>query len=159
MSGTGKSTLVAELVARGYKAVDADGDEYSEWVEYTGAVGDYGPPVDGNRDWVWREGCIQALLSTEDSDVLFVSGCAENMGKFLPQFDHVILLSAPADLIAGRLATRTTNTYGKRPEEVARVLGLIETVEPLLRRVADYEIDTSASLADVMADVLRLARS
>ena len=115
--------------------------------------------MDENRDWVWREDRIQELLATEDGDVLFVSGCAENMGKFLPQFDHVILLSAPADVIVARLATRTTNTYGKRPEETARVLSLIATVEPLLRRVADYEIDTSASLADVVAHVLRLAQA
>lgn len=159
MSGTGKSTITSKLVERGYKAIDADCDEYSEWVEYTGDIGDYGSPVDGNRDWVWREDRIQELLATEDSDVLFVSGCAENMGKFLPQFDHVILLSAPADVIAARLATRTTHTYGRRPEETARVLRLKETVEPLLRRVADYEIDTSVSLADVVADVLRLAQA
>ena len=56
-----------------------------------------GSPVEADRDWVWREDRIQDLLSTEDADVLFLSGCAENMGKFLPQFDHVILLSAPAD--------------------------------------------------------------
>jgi len=159
MSGTGKSTLVAELAARGYKAIDADCDEYSEWAEYNGDASDYGPPVDENRDWVWREDRMQDLLSTEDSDVLFVSGCAENMGKFLPQFDHVILLSAPADVIVARLAMRTSNTYGQRPEETARVLSLIETVEPLLRRVADYEIDTSASLTAVVTAVLRLAQS
>jgi hypothetical protein len=35
----------------------------------------------------------------------------------------------------------------------------VETVEPLLRRIADYEIDTSAPLADVVAALLRLARS
>ena len=80
------------------------------------------------------------------------------MRKFLPQFDHIILLSAPAAVIVARLATRTSNTYGKRPEEIARVLGQIETVEPLLRRIANYEIDTSVSLSDVVADVLRLTR-
>ncbi len=32
MSGTGKSTLIGELAARGYKAIDTDTDEWSEWV-------------------------------------------------------------------------------------------------------------------------------
>ena len=32
MSGTGKSTLTSKLAARGYKAIDADADEWSEWV-------------------------------------------------------------------------------------------------------------------------------
>ncbi len=37
-----------------------------------------------DRDWVWREDRIQELLSVEDADVLFLSGCASNMGKFRP---------------------------------------------------------------------------
>ena len=159
VSGTGKSTVIGELAARGYKAVDADCDEFSEWVEVIGDSGTDLSPAEVNRDWMWREDRIQDLLSTEDTDVLFLSGCAENMRKFLPQFDHVVLLSAPADVIVERLGTRTNNPYGKHPDEVARVLGLLETVEPLLRSAAGHEIDTSACLDDVVATVLRLVQS
>lgn len=159
MSGTGKSTIIGELAARRYKAVDADGDEYSEWVEVSGDFSPFGPPVEGGRDWVWREDRIQALLSTEDTTVLFLSGCAENMGKFLPQFDQIVLLSAPAEVLVERLRTRTTNSYGKHPDEVARVLELVEQVEPLLRRAAGYEIDTRAPLEEVVATLLRLAQA
>jgi len=158
MSGTGKSTIITELAARGYKAVDADCDEFSHWVEVIGNSDAFGSPVEVNRDWVWREDRIQDLLSTEDTDVLFLSGCAENMPKFFPQFDHVILLSAPADVIVERLRARTNNPYGKRPDEIARVLGLVESLEPLLRRAAGHEIDTSAPLDDVVASVLRIVQ-
>ena len=156
MSGTGKSTVIGELAARGYKAVDVDCDEFSEWVEVTPDSVTGESPVEVDRDWVWREDRIQILLSTEDTDVLFLSGCAQNMGKFIPQFDHVVLLSAPAEVIVERLATRTNNPYGKHPDEVARVLGLVEYIEPLLRRVAGLEIDTRAGLEEVVATVLRL---
>jgi dephospho-CoA kinase len=156
MSGTGKSTVIRELARRGYKAVDADCDAFSEWVELSGEVGTADSPVEPGRDWMWREDRIQELLSAEDADVLFLSGCASNMGMFLPQFDHVVLLSAPPDVIVERLATRTNNSYGKHPDQVARVLGLLETVEPLLRRAAGHEIDTRACLDDVVATVLRL---
>jgi shikimate kinase len=159
MSGTGKSTVIGELAARGYKAVDADGDDYSKWVEVTGDSDPFGPPVEAGRDWVWRDDRIEGLLSTEDADVLFLGGCAQNMRQFLPQFDLVVLLSAPTDVIVERLGARTNNPYGKRPAEVARVLGLVETVEPALRRVAGHEIDTSAGLDDVVATLLRLAQS
>jgi shikimate kinase len=159
ISGTGKSTVISELAARGYKAVDADSHAFSEWVEIVDDSDTPGTPVEPNRDWVWREDRIQALLSTEDAGVLFLSGCAKNMGKFLPQFDLVVLLSAPADVIAERLRTRTNNPYGKHPDEVARVLGLLETVEPLLRSAAGYEIDTSIRLDLVVDAVLRLAKS
>jgi dephospho-CoA kinase len=158
MSGVGKSTVIAELAARGYKAIDADGDDFSEWVTISGDADTPGTPVEADRDWVWRADRIQALLATEDAAVLFLSGCAPNMGQFLAQFDDVILLSAPAAVIVARLATRTNNAYGQRPAEVARVLELIETVEPLLRRVADYAIDTRAPLDDVVATVLQLTQ-
>ncbi|MCX6050717.1 MAG: AAA family ATPase [Chloroflexi bacterium] len=159
MSGVGKSTVISELAARGCKAVDADCDEFSEWVAVSDDLDAPGSPVEPDRDWVWRAARIQDLLSTEDATVLFLSGCAQNMGQFLAQFDHVVLLSAPVDVIVARLGMRTNNSYGKQPDEIARVLDLRETVEPLLRRVAGHEIDTSASLDDVVASVLRLVQA
>ena len=106
----------------------------------------------------WREEQIRRLLSTEDADVLFVSGTASNQGTFYRQFDHVVLLSAPRPVIVERLATRTNNPYGKHADELARVLGHIETVEPLLRRGATLEVDTSAPLDQVVETILRLVR-
>jgi shikimate kinase len=153
MSGTGKSTLIAALAGRGYKAVDTDEDGLSEVVsvptaELTG--------LDPGQDWVWREDRIQTLLATEDADVIFLGGCSPNQGTFYPQFDHVILLTASAPVIVERLITRTNNPYGKRPEEIARVLRLQQTIEPLLRAGAGYEIDTSAPLCQVVAEILRI---
>lgn len=142
MSGTGKSTLIAALRARGFGAVDMDEPGWSE----------YGP--DG--DWRWHEERVRALLSNEGDGILFVSGCAANQGQFYPRFDHVILLSAPAAVLLRRLARRTNNLYGKRPEELAEILGYLETVEPRLRRSATHEIDTTAPFTAVLAAVLRL---
>ncbi len=158
LSGTGTSTVINELAARGYRAFDADYDGLSEWIEVGDDAETPGTPVEANRDWVWNEERIQALLSTEEADVLFLGGTSPNMGKFLPQFDHVILLSAPADVIVERLRTRTNNPYGKRPGEIERVLDLVKTIEPLLRKAADHEIDTSVSLDEVAATVLDLAK-
>ena len=155
MSGTGKSTLIRELAALGHKAIDADSDEWSEWVNVAGD-GPEGPTA--GRDWVWREDRIQRLLSTEDVDVLFVSGCASNQGNFHAQFDHIVLLSAPVGLIVERLATRTNNPYGKHPDEIAQVLRYVQTVEPLLRRSASLEADTSAPVAQLIETLLRLVR-
>ena len=159
MSGTGKTTLIAELAARGYRAVDADCDEYSMWVTVAAQSDVAGTPVEPDRDWVWREDQVQRLLDSANGEVLFVSGCASNMDRFLPQFDHVVLLSAPASVIVARLASRTTNTYGKNPQEMARVLDLIETVEPLLRRIADVELDTSVPLNEVIVALIALTRT
>lgn len=143
MSGTGKSTVIGELRARGYRAVDMDEPGWSEY--------------DSDGDWIWREDRVQELLSSlEDDEVLFISGCASNQGKFYPQFDEVILFSAPTEIIVERLKTRTNNPYGKDPQELADTLGYIETVEPLLRKGADHEIDTGPPLEVVVAAVLKI---
>ena len=154
MSGVGKSTVIEELAARGYRAVDTD---YGGLSQLVNVPDDQLTGLGPGQDWVWREDRIQDLLSADDADALFLGGCPPNQGKFYPQFDHVVLLTAPTHVIVERLGTRATNPYGKRPEEVARVLELRQTVEPVLRRGAGHVIDTSVPLAQVVAKVLRLA--
>ena len=152
MSGTGKSSIIAKLTTRGYKAIDADSATYSEWVS---ADGNPTGAKEG-QDWMWQVERIQNLLNTEDAEVLFLSGCAENMGQFFSQFDHIILLRAPAEVILERLQSRTNSAYGKRPEEITQVLYNSHTIEPLLRKAAGHEIDTCTPLEEVVAEVLRV---
>lgn len=155
VSGTGKSSVIEALAACGHKSVDADAPGLSKMVgvpvqELTGL----GP----GKDWVWQEDRVQELLSTVDAEVLFVSGCSPNQGKFYPQFDHIVLLTAPPALIAQRLATRANNNFGKALDQVERTLQIQQIVEPVLRRGADLELDTTAALDDVAAAILEHAR-
>jgi shikimate kinase len=142
MSGTGKSTVAAELVARGHRAVDVD-------------YGFVVPTADGRQ--LWDEPRIEALLD-EPAELLFVLGFEENGVRFLPRFDAVVLLSAPVEVLTERLATRDTNPFGKDPTELARILEDVREVEPLLRRAATHEIDTTRSLDEVVAEVERIAQ-
>lgn len=142
MSGTGKSALLDELAARGYPAVDTD-------------YGDYYDLVDGEP--LWRADRIEALLRSAPADgegVLFVQGTTRNQGTFYPWFDHIVLLSAPAEVLIERLTHRTTNPYGKDPAELAETLEYIETVEPLLRASATLEVVTTVPVTDVADTVL-----
>lgn len=151
MSGTGKSAVIGELVKRGYKAIDTDWNP--DW-ETPPKPGD--PDADG-MGWLWREDRIAELLTAEDTDVLFVSACVPNQSHFYPRFDHIILLTASAELTVERLASRVNNPYGKSADEVAEVLRYKSTIEPMLRSVATAEIDTIASLDQVVAKVLEIA--
>jgi dephospho-CoA kinase len=126
MSGTGKSSVIHALSARGFKAVDTDD-------------------------------AVDQLLDAEDAEVLFVAGCEENQVRFHPRFDLIILLSAPVEVLAERLASRTTNSFGRAPSELERVLDDLQAVEPLLRKAATYEIRTTVPLGDVVAEILRVA--
>jgi dephospho-CoA kinase len=143
MSGTGKSSLLDELAARGHRAVDTD-------------YGDFFRTVDGES--LWREDRISALLDTAPDElpgVLFVQGTTRNQVLFYPRFDHIVLLSAPPEILAERLATRTGNPYGKDPAELAETLTYQQTVEPLLRASATLEVVTTipvVRVADIVLD-------
>lgn len=158
LSGTGKSTLIERFAALGYRAVDLDSDEWSEFVDvqFDGDPASGYAPVEPNRDWVWREDRLETLLSEPAPDVLFVAGCAANMAKFRPAFNHVVLLTAPATVMSERLLTRTGNQHGKRPDELARVLAQRDVIEPKLRKIADYEIDTSAKIDAVVRRIFEI---
>lgn len=153
MSGTGKSAVVRELAARGYPAVDLDAPEWSEWADADPA--DPLTPRDG-KDWVWREEPVRKLLSEHQSGKLFISGCAENMSRFFPLIQTIILLSAPMDVIMRRLEARSPDGYGSTDEERQKVRELISTIEPLLRERADHEIDTTGPVEATVDEILRV---
>jgi dephospho-CoA kinase len=145
MSGTGKSSVLLELAKRGHKVVDTDSNGWSEWVS-----------VDGEPDWIWREDKIIELLAGHSSGMLFVAGCKSNQGKFYPQFDTVVVLSAPKEIILKRIETRDTNNYGKNPLERQKILEHLEFVEPLLRATATAEIDASKPLSEVADELVAI---
>jgi shikimate kinase len=137
MSGTGKTALLDELAARGHRTVDTD-------------YGGYFHTVDGER--LWREDRISALLDSASHDrpgALFVQGTTRNQVVFHPRFDHIVLLSAPPEVMIERIANRVSNPYGKDPAELAETLENLRTVEPLLRASATLEIVTTIPVAAV----------
>jgi dephospho-CoA kinase len=154
MSGTGKSAVVRELAARGYPAVDLDTPEWSEWVD-----ADPTDPLTPRRgkDWAWREDRVRNLLSQHQSGTLFISGCAENMSRFFPLIDTIVLLSSPIDVVMERLEARAPDSYGNTYEERQKVTQLISTIEPLLRSRADHEIDTTGPVGAAVDQILRVA--
>ena len=132
MSGTGKSTALAELRRRGYETVDTDEPGWTGWSEADGG-------------YVWREDRIAALLARPRTreTTLFVSGTVSNQGRFYPQFEAVVLLSAPAEVLLQRIETRATNPYGKDERERELILDHLAEVEPLLRATCTHELDAT----------------
>jgi hypothetical protein len=154
MSGTGKSSALAGLRKRGFRVVDLDSPEWSEWV----------PAADRGEagEWVWREERAARLLAEPGEGTLYVSGCASNQGKFYDRFEAVVLLSAPAEVILERIETRTTNDWGQGPGERELILFDLETVEPLLRATCTHELDASRPLeevVDALAEIAQESRS
>jgi dephospho-CoA kinase len=146
MSGTGKSTTLAELEKRGFRVVDTDDRPWSEWSEHDGG-------------YVWREDLVGELLAGDDGPTLYVSGTVSNQGRFYERFDAVVLLSAPVDVLLRRIETRTTNEYGKATEERELILQHVAEVEPLLRATCTHEIDTTQPVSEVVAQLVEIGRN
>jgi dephospho-CoA kinase len=145
MSGTGKSSALAELERMGFQVVDTDEPGWSEFSER-------------EAGYVWREDRIAELLDRDDGPSLFVSGTVSNQGRFYTRFDAIVLLSAPAEVIMERIKDRTTNGYGKSPKERALILRHLAEVEPLLRRTCTHEIDATQPLSSVVSQLAELGR-
>jgi len=143
MSGTGKSAALDELRKLGFEAVDTDVGGFTEWSDRDGG-------------YVWDEDRMAELLGPDREVPLYVSGTVSNQGRFYPQFDAVVLLSAPAEVLLGRLSGRSTNDYGKTQEERELILEHLETVEPLLRATCTHEIDASRPLGEIVDELTRI---
>jgi len=138
MSGTGKSTLLHALAERGHLTVDTD---YGGWTL---------------ADGCWDAARMSDLLGREPDVV--IAGTVDNQGDFYDRFDHVVLLSAPVDILIERVSSRTTNPYGRTAAEQAEIAYYVQTVEPLLRKTATIELDGQTSiseLADAVAELIR----
>jgi shikimate kinase len=151
MSGTGKSSVLAELAGRDHRVVDTDDPGWKEWVESSDEV--------GGGEWLWVEHRMTELLRVDDDGTLFVQGCVRNQSKFYDRFDAVVLLSAPAEVILDRIAHRTTNDFGKTDDERELILHQLATVEPLLRAGCTHELDASRPLDEVADDLVAISRA
>jgi dephospho-CoA kinase len=145
MSGTGKSSALEALGRLGFEVVDTDEPGWTEWSDQEGG-------------YVWREDRIAELLTRADGPSLYVSGTVSNQGRFYAQFDAVVLLSAPAEVLLTRIEKRTTNSYGKRPEQRELVLRDLAQAEPLLRRTCTHEIDATQPLTSIVDQLAKLGR-
>ena len=143
MSGTGKSSALERLGLLGFRTVDTDEGDWTEWSDAEGG-------------YVWREERIAELLAGDKGPSLYISGTVSNQGRFYDRFDAVALLSAPANVLLSRIEARTTNPYGKTAPQRELVLRELAEVEPLLRRTCTHEIDATQALADVVTQLAEL---
>jgi len=140
MSGTGKSSALAKLRERGFEVVDTDEPGWVIWSDEDGG-------------YVWREDRIAELLSQDRGVTLYVSGTVSNQGRFYRDFDAVVLLSAPVNVLLKRLESRTTNDYGKAGDERELIVRQVAEIEPLLRATCTHEIDATRALDEVVTEL------
>ncbi|MGB3764743.1 MAG: AAA family ATPase [Ornithinimicrobium sp.] len=138
MSGAGKTTLLDELRRRGHLTVDTD---YDSWEV---------------PDGTWDEHRMDRLLA--GNSALVVSGTVQNQVEFYDRFEHVVLLTAPLEVLLDRVMRRENNPYGKTAEHLLEIQRYVGEVEPLLRHGATIELDGRCPISDLADTVQALMR-
>jgi hypothetical protein len=162
-SGVGKSTLCALLKSRGKQAVDADFEGFSHWVNRTSGQIVTDPPYPTPGGWLnrfaWRisRAEVEALSTRMHDKTAFLCGSAENEVAVWDLFDHMVCLVAHNETLRDRLGTRTTNAFGKHPEELAAALGWNDDVESMYRQLGATIIDATQPPPEVADAILAAA--
>ena len=68
MSGTGKTTALSKLRARGFRVVDTDVGGWTVW-------------SDADGGYVWREERIEELLAHEQEPMLYCPVCSKRLSE------------------------------------------------------------------------------
>lgn len=163
VSGAGKSSVCEVLKAEGRVAVDADWEGFSQWVHRTSGEPVLEPPYPVPPGWLdqfgWRvrPEAVEALAQGLSSEVGFLCGGFENASEVWGCFDQVVCLAIDEPTLRYRLANRTTNDFGKHPEELRAALDRRGEIEGRCRSLGATIIDATQPLAVVAAQVVATA--
>lgn len=159
LPGTGKSTVNAELKARGYESYDGDEDHLASW--YSSKTG---LPVEAKI-----EDCTPAFLRVHSRDIsrktiekltakaqdkpVFLCGDPENEAELHDLFVEIFGLVIDDEALKHRLATRTNNAWGKLPHELEYSLAFKRKWYDNCARFSYITLDASQS-PQVLVDQL-----
>ncbi len=157
-SGSGKSAVVSELSRRGCAGYDADDDRITVWRNRT--TGELVPFRRGrwpNHAWEIERPRVEELAAAAEGRTVFLCGSVENESDVWDLFTVVICLVIDEQTLRARLAQRTSNDFGKTPEELEAILEWNKTVESACRSFGATIIDASQPLERVVDLVLAVA--
>jgi adenylate kinase family enzyme len=166
VSGAGKSAVCDELCRRGYEAHDIDRDGIAVWVDrVSGAVTPTAAAADRSDQWLeeqeWRmvPARVEALAERGRDQLVFLCGAAANEPELWPLFSKTVFLIVDDETLRDRLATRTTNDFGKSARERDTILAWNAISADVYRESGSELVDATRPLDQVVDDVLRVATS
>jgi dephospho-CoA kinase len=157
VSGTGKSTLTAELNKRGLLAFDIDTvDGLCYWRnKETRDVAHYEYGIGKDwldaHEWICDQEKLEKLLNNQLGSIV-VPGLASNQNDFLNLFDKIFLLQCKEETFLYRLTTRDgDNLFAKDKSEQAHILSWYKDFEKNMLENGAIVINSENS-TDIMAD-------
>jgi hypothetical protein len=150
VSGTGKTSVCAELSRRGFRAIDGDTELAYQGDPETGQA-DKGDVV--HEHHIWDVGKVQARVADTRDPVTFFCGGSRNFSKFIDLFDGVFVLGIDRATLLERLDARPVDEWGSKPSERELVLRLHGTQEDV--PAVGVSIDAMQPIERVVDEILR----
>ena len=149
VSGTGKTTVCAELRRRGYHAIHGDRE-----LSYQGDP-KTGERLEGfaHEHHIWDVNKVRSLVASQDFAASFFCGGARNLSQFIDLFDQVFVLEVGRNTLIRRLAERTENEWGGRSVERELIMRRHATKQDTPNN--GVVIDATAPIAHVVDEILR----
>lgn len=153
---TGKSSVADELARRGYAAYNTD-----DMPGLSHHAHKDGTPVDLSKghiedkselEWVWNKTKLKELLHSADQ--VFICAITSTQHEFYDQFDKIFVLTIDEATLKHRLLTRTTNDFGKHPNELKMLVDGREGFQQQMLKERAIPIDATQPLSKVADDIV-----
>jgi hypothetical protein len=159
--GSGKSTVCAELRARGYDAHDAD-EGISGWfrradgveVPWTLRLGNRTPGWYSTYDCRYSVPRLMQLATRKQGQLWFLCGYAANEDEIWHVVDRAFLLHVDQRTLVRRLSIRTSNTFGKSAHELEKELAWHATDYEHARQRGMTVLDATQPPAEIVDALL-----
>lgn len=160
--GCGKTTLAHAMAGAGHYAIDVDEVIAGRVHPATRQPVTLPSPIPegwrGRYPWDWdREKLKRVFADAADRDI-FVCGNGDSQEEFYDEFDKIIFLHVPDEVIVKRLSKRTISNFGYYPDERDRAVGWNQLAGTVGRKNHTV-IESDRPVKEVMDDILALAAS
>lgn len=161
VSGTGKSAVCAELVARGYDARDADYG-IGGWFRIADGVEVPPPSVENYRtpqwyavhQWGYSLSRTAEFASEVRDGIGFLCGSGANESEIWSLIDKAFYLDVDEATLRQRLTVRTANTFGKTDYERQNILEWHSNMAANARRFGIRRLDSTRPIGEIVDDLL-----
>ena len=152
LSGTGKTTLAAELALRGYHAIDTD----AAFAYFADPVTGAPTEVETRANWMWDGQRLREFAHASRHDLVFLCGGAMNQNEFIDLFTKQFTLCIDDDTMRERLLTRINNGYGKDSGELAEQLELNQSTVEYAQGFGSIVVDATRPIDEVADNIVSM---
>lgn len=162
VSGVGKTTVMEELLRRGFVAYDTDHNGLSDWrgrKDGTSVDESLGLAY-GTQEWfdtyIWTllPEKVLSLRPEGADDITFMCGAPGNAEDVSSNFDIIICLYSDDEVLKGRVLSREARYDG----ELKDILNWNEDFTERFRKLGAVMIDASANTERIVDSILKVIK-